>query len=467
MGSANWKIEIEKEKIKKILEDIEQLNNKIRIKIDEDKNLEIIDQLVEDYSRLRNCYAILNSTFSKDYAEIINQSLKQEIHDLEESLSLLTTGDLVNYENGIAISLEIIEIKHKYFLELKPQILSRTRTLTMRERINMNGSPTFVPEINEIIDDLRTIWSNIYSYIRQLSVSDYIQLFKSYRILGDQFINIAATILLVPEDKIPNVANPALEEVIRDAYDSYEKASKYERLLEIPGSKFQHLSRTKYLTVFSNFFKGADTTNIRSRMHYLINQYPSFFTNRVKPYCWRSGGLCELKEDSIYKIEEGDGVFISMNYNTKSNFEFIKYIKKILEKNNLKLILKQERTRSRSWTKEICCTIYNNKYSLIILDKFSPNVVMELGIILGMGRKAIVLVNNNVSKGSIEDLLFSMINDYDCVVYGNVYDFYERFSQALNGIFFDNLDQSVPKIAELFNSEEIENLNKIIKEGYK
>ncbi|MBA7626541.1 hypothetical protein ES703_33993 [subsurface metagenome] len=122
--------------------------------------------------------------------------------------------------------------------------------------------------------------------------------------------------------------------------------------------------------------------------------------------------------------------------------------------------------RSRSWTKEICCTIYNNKYSIIILDKYSPNVILELGVVFGMGRKAIILVNNNISKGKIEDLLFSMISDYDCVVYGDVYEFYESFYLALNGIFFNILGQTIPKITDIFNEKEIKELDKIIKEGY-
>jgi len=150
-----------------------------------------------------------------------------------------------------------------------------------------------------------------------------------------------------------------------------------------------------------------------------------------------------------------------MNYSQENNFKLYSYIEKLLKYFKLKPILKQDRIRSPSWTKEICCTIYNNKYSIVFLDKYSPNVVLELGVCFGMGRKTIILINEN--NGTIKKNLFSMIRDYDCITNKNATDLFEKLIHSINGIFFNNLDYRVPEIHELFNKIEVEDLNHLIK----
>lgn len=459
-------INTEEKKINRLLTDIQNLNIELKKNADFDLKFELSKQLINNYSLLRNCYSVLNINPKKDYREIINKSLQREINDLEEnSLEHIIKKGLINNKNEIKILMELIDLKFKQFWDHKPQILSRK--LTKSQNFSLHRSPTFITEINDMISILEIIINYYENYILNLPALSYLQRYSYFENLGDLYINIGGILLQAPKDKIPKGAITIEAKVIRNAYKCYEKASKYERILEIPGIKLRNAIKLKALTPFFDFFKGnINTYDIRSKMGSLLKEYPNYFNYEVKSYCWRAGGLCEFKEDNIYNIEEGDGVFMSMNYNTKSNFEFIKYIEKILRKNNLKLILKQDRTRSRSWTKEICCTIYNNKYSIIILDKYSPNVILELGVVFGMGRKAIILVNNNNSKGKIEDLLFSMISDYDCVVYGDVYEFYKKFYLALNGIFFNILGQTIPIITDIFNEKEIKELDKIIKEGY-
>lgn len=462
-------INTEEKKINRLLTDIQNLNIDLKKSSDFNLKFELSKKLIKNYSLLRNYYEVLNTYQEKDYREIINQSLQQEINDLEEnSLGHITKKGLINNKNEINILMELIDLKYKQFWEHKPQILSRKLTKSQISNFSLYRTPTFITEINDMIGNLNLIIDYYENYIFDLSALSYFQMRSNFENIGDLYINIGEILLQVPKDKIPKSAITTEAKVIRNAYKCYEKASKYERMLEIPGFKtLKNPNKLKDLTPFLDLFKGnINKHNIRAKMGYILKEYPNYFNYEVKSFCWRSGGLCEFKEDNIYNIEEGDGVFMSMNYNTKSNFELIKYIEKILRRNNLKLILKQDRTRSRSWTKEICCTIYNNKYSMIILDKYSPNVILELGVVFGMGRKAIILVNNNISKGKIEELLFSMISDYDCVVYGDVYEFYERIYIALNGIFFNILEQTIPKITDIFNEKEIEELDKIIKKGY-
>lgn len=460
-------INTEEKKANRLLTDIQNLNTELKKNADFNLKFELSKQLINNYSLLRNCYAVLNINPKKDYLEIINKSLQREINDLEEnSLGHIIKKRLINNENEIKIFMELIDLKYRQFWEHKPQMVSRKLTKSQISNFSVLRLPTFITEINDMISNLNLIIDYYENYILHLPALSYFQKYSCFEYLGDLYIHIGGILLQAPKDKIPKGAITVESNVIRNAYKCYEKASKYERLIEIPGIKIKNPKKLKDLTPFLDLFKGkVNIHNIRAKMGYLLKEYSNYFNYEVKSYCWRAGGLCEFKEDNIYNIEEGDGVFMSMNYNTKSNFEFIKYIEKILRKNNLKLILKQDRTRSRSWTKEICCTIYNNKYSIIILDKYSPNVILELGVVFGMGRKAIILVNNNISKGKIEDLLFSMISDYDCVVYRDANEFYERFYLALNGIFFNILGETIPKITETFNEKEIKELDKIIKEG--
>ena len=460
----------EEEEVNHLLTDIQNLKNKLQECSDFNLKYELSKNLIKSYSVLRNKYEILNSNQEKDYRVIINQSLHQEINDLEEySLGHIIKKELISNNKEIKILIELIDLKYRLFWEHKPQIISRELTKSQISDFSTHRTPTYITEINDMISNLNLIIDYYENYILDLPVLSHFQLRWNFENLGDLYINIGEILLKVPKDKIPKSAITTKAKAIRNAYKCYEKASKYERMLEIPGvGVLKNPSRLKALTPFLDLFKGnINTYNIREKMGYVLKEYPNYFNYEIKSYCWRSGGLCEFKEDNIYNIEEGDGVFISMNYNTKSNFEFKKYIEIILRENNLKLILKQDRTRSRSWTKEICCTIYNNKYSIIILDKYSPSVILELGIVLGMGRKAIILVNKNISKGKIEELLFSMISDYDCIVYSDVYEFYERFYTAINGIFFNILEQTNPKITDIFNQKEIQELDRIIKEGYK
>ena len=116
----------EKEKINNILTKIQNLNKDLKKSIDSNQKFELSNQLIKNYSLLRNGYAILNANQDKDYSEIITQSIKQEINDLEKySLDRAIKKKLVHDENEIKILIELIDLKYKHFWEYKPQILSR------------------------------------------------------------------------------------------------------------------------------------------------------------------------------------------------------------------------------------------------------------------------------------------------------------------------------------------------------
>lgn len=121
---------------------------------------------------------------------------------------------------------------------------------------------------------------------------------------------------------------------------------------------------------------------------------------------------------------------------------------------------------SPSWTKEICCTIFNNKFAIVFFDKYSPNVVLELGMCFGMGRKTIILINENqkIESGSTEERLFSMVKDYDCVVYRNAENLYDNLFRSINGLFFNNIEYEIPNIQNMLNKKEIYNLYILIQQ---
>ncbi|MBA7626540.1 hypothetical protein ES703_33992 [subsurface metagenome] len=301
-------INTEEKKINRLLIDIQNLNIELKKNSDFNLKFELSKQLIKNYSLLRNYYSVHNINQEKDYREIINQSLQQEINDLEEnSLGHIIKMKLINNENEIKILMELIDLKYKQFWEHKPQILSRKLTKSQVSNFSIHGSPTFFTEINDMIDNLNLIIDYYENYIYDLPALSYFQMYSYFENLGDLYINIGGILLQVPKDKIPKGAIRTEAKVIRNAYECYGKAFKYERILEIPGTTLKNLIKLKDLTPFLDLFKGnINIHNIRVKMGYVLKEYPNYFNYEIKSYCWRSGGLCEFKEDNIYNIEEGD-----------------------------------------------------------------------------------------------------------------------------------------------------------------
>lgn len=323
---------------------------------------------------------------------------------------------------------------------------------------------TYIEKLNYIIYLLDFNIGVLEHFLSKNYMSaDRVAIRNHFDVLGDIYINIAGLLLEIPENWIPLGATFKTSDSVMFAMMCYEKALESVKKFEIPGEIIDSHRKVRYLDVFYNFFGGrVDVSIVQEKLDFLIAKYPQYFNKKIKSSCWKSGNLCEFRQDQYFDINEGNGVFISMNYSIKENFEIFKSIERILSIYNLKAILKQERLKSLSWSKEICCTIFNNKYAIVLLDKYSPNVVLELGVIYGMGRKAIILINSNQKRGTPEDLLFSMIKDYDCIFYSSFNGLFDKLIKAINGIFFNIIEFKAEEIDSVFTKKEIEVYNKVI-----
>ncbi len=358
------------------------------------------------------------------------------------------------------------EIPYSYFLKLA-NLLYEFLDFNREEIINnaklhegVFTGVTFIPipEINSIINSIHLAMHNIQKVIQEKRQTlDFNTLYIYFEIYGDLFMNIYAL-----ENEIKEFSVFVELYNIDHAFECYEKASDYKSKIELPSIFLGGLVGEEYIKPYYKFFEenGGNIYTVEQKKNFIYKKFANYLERKTKSYCWKTGDYCEHKKEIIYTLDEGNGVFISMNYSIENNFRLLSYIKKVLNYFKLNPILKQERIRSPSWTKEICCTIYNNKYSIIFLDKYSPNVILELGVCFGMGRKTIILVNE--TDGTTEQKLFSMIKDYDCITYRNVQDLFIKLIHSINGVFFNRIDYKIPEIHKVFNENEVEELNNLI-----
>ena len=419
------------------------------------KKPEILEKLVQICDKLKVNYKKLGIISKKDYSTELNNNLKDQIEYYGQKLNILKEKVIVE------------EIPYYYFLKLanlQYEFFDLNREEIINEAKNHEGvfaGVSFIPvsEVDTIINSIRLAMHNIQKVIEEKrQTMDYDTLYIYFELYGDLFISIHAL-----ETDVKEFSAFAELYNIDHAFGCYEKASEYKSKIELPSIYREGLVGVGHVKPFFNFFENIDGSiyNVDHKKNHVYKKFENYLTRKTKSYCWKTGEYCGYKRDVIYTLDEGNGVFISMNYSNEKNFRLLSYIEKILDYFRLRPILKQDRIRSPSWTKEICCTIYNNKYALVFLDKFSPNVVLELGVSFGMGRKTIILVNE--VKGGTEQKLFSMIKDYDCVTYKNANDLFEKLIHSINGVFFNVVDYRVPEILRVFNEEEVEELNNLIK----
>lgn len=422
-------------------------------KITDKKKPGILEKLVKVCDQLNTNYRQLQIFSKVDYNCEINEVLKRQIEYYEQGLDILKE------------KYKVKEIPYNYFLKLarlQYEYFDRNRDDFLKKAKNHEGvfvGETMVPQMNSVINTIHLAMHNVEGIIqKKRKTLDFDSLYIYFEIYGDLFINTYALEMDIEAFSVfPKLHN------IDNAFECYEKASDYKSRIELPSIYREGLVGVEYVKPFFNFFEhiSGSIYNVDHKKNFVYEKFAIYLQRKTKAHCWKTGNHCEHKKDIIYTLNEGNGVFISMNYSQENNFKLFSYIKKLLNYFKLKPILKQDRIRSPSWTKEICCTIYNNKYSIVFLDKYSPNVVLELGVCFGMGRKTIILINEN--NGTIEKNLFSMIRDYDCITYKNANDLFEKLIHSINGIFFNNLDYRVPEIHELFNEIEVEELNHLIK----
>jgi len=419
------------------------------------KKSEILQELVQICDKLQINYKQLEIFSKKDHTTEKNNILKEHIKYYSQGLDILKEK----------VSLE--KIPFSYYLKLanfQYEFFELNREGIIKKAINHEGvyaGVSFIPapEIDTIINSIRQAMHNVQRVIQEKrQTMDYNTLYIYFELYGDLFLSIHTL-----ETEIEEFSASVDLYNIDHAFECYEQASEYKSKIELPSISRGGLVGVNHIKLFFKFFKDIDGSihNVDHKKNHVYKRFENYLKRKTKSFCWKTGDYCEYRKDMIYTLSEGNGVFISMNYSIENNFKLLSYIEKILDYFNLKPILKQDRIRSPSWTKEICCTIYNNKYALVFLDKYSPNVVLELGVSLGMGRKTIILVNE--IKDTTEQKLFSMIKDYDCITYKNANDLFEKLIHSINGIFFNKIEYNIPKIQEIFKENEVEDLNKLIR----
>jgi len=419
------------------------------------KRPEILENLVQICDQLKVNYRQLEIFSKVDYTIKKNEILKEQIDYYQQGLDILK--EKVKLEQiPYSYFLKLANLQYDFFDLNREEIISKAK-----DHEGVFAGVSFIPvsEIDTIINSIRLAMHNIQKVIQEKrQTMDYDTLYMYFELYGDLFISIHAL-----ETEIKEFSAFADLYNIDHAFECYENASTYKSKIELPSIYREGLVGVNHVKPFFNFFKNVDGSihNVNHKKNYVYKKFENYLKRKTKSFCWKTGEYCEYKKDVIYTLGEGNGVFISMNYSIDNNFKLLSYVEKILNYFNLKPILKQDRIRTPSWTKEICCTIYNNKYSLVLLDKYSPNVVLELGVCFGMGRKTIILVNE--VNGTTEQNLFSMIRDYDCITYRDAYDLFEKLIHSINGIFLNNLDYNIPEIHELMNENEVEDLNNLIK----
>ena len=419
------------------------------------KKPEILEKLEQICDNLNIKYRQLKIFSKVDFTTEINDILKKQIEYYEQWLDFLK--EKVKLE-GIPYSyfLKLANLKYEFFDLNREEIINKAKN---REGVFVGVSFIPVLEVDTIINIISLAMHNVQKIIQEKrQTMDYDTLYIYFELYGDLFISIHAL-----ETEIKEFSAFAELYNINNAFECYEKASEYKSKIELPSIYRGGLVGVKHVKPFFNFFENLDGSiyNVDHKKNHVYKKFENYLTRKIKSFCWKTGDYCDYKKDVIYTLNEGSGVFISMNYLQENNFRLFSYIEKILNYFKLRPILKQDRIRSPSWTKEICCTIYNNKYALVFLDKYSPNVVLELGVCLGMGRKTIILVNE--TNGTTEQKLFSMIKYYYFITYKNVNNLFEKLIHSINGIYFNNIDYKVPKIHEVLKENEVEDLNKLIK----
>ncbi len=453
-----WKIEkIEelKSEITNLLEQESKLLTELKINTSDKKSV-ILEKFKPLYNQIKLKYRELKTYNEEEYNSEINEVLKKQIENYEHWLKILTEKVRVE-EIDFFYFLELANLKYEFFDLNRKEIINKAKK---HEGVFIGASFIPVSEIDTITYNIHLAMKNVEKVIQEKRQTlDYKTLYIYFELYGDLFISIHAL-----ETEIDEFSVSAALYNIDNAFDCYEEASEYKSKIELPSIALVGLTGVEYIKPFFNFFEslGGNMYDVNHKKNYVYEKYANYLQRKTKSYCWRTGNNCEFKKEVIYTLNEGNGVFISMNYSKENNFKLLSYIEKILNYYKLKPILKQERIRSPSWTKEICCTIYDNKYSIVFLDIFSPNVVLELGVCFGMGRKTIILVNESNNPTPTEKMLFSMIKDYDCITYKNTKELFEKLVRSINGLFFNNLDYEIPEITTLFNENDVKELENII-----
>lgn len=434
-----------------LIKNLERSNNN-------DGKLQILKDLTEIFHKLETKYFELGLISESSYKSEINNSLDKQIKFYSRYLDNLKKKYKIS-EIPFEYFLKLANLQYKQFQNNREEILQKYKDFE-----GISFGETIVQEINLIINNIILARHNVEEIIRnKRKTLDFESLYLYFEVLGDFYINNYALEEEVEEYiRFPELYN------IDNAFQCYEQASSYKSKIELPSIYMEGLAGIPYLKPFYDFYKGMEgsTYNVDGKMHFIYQKFTNYLNRKTKSYCWKTGNYCEYRKDKIFSLNEGNGVFISMNYSNQNNFKLLFYIEKILKYFNLNPILKQKRMGSPSWTKEICCTIFNNKFAIVYLDKYSPNVVLELGMCFGMGRKTIILINENqqIESGSTEEQLFSMVRDYDCVVYRNAENLYENLFRSIYGLFFNNTVYEIPNIQNMFNKEELDNLKNLIQQ---
>jgi len=290
-----------------------------------------------------------------------------------------------------------------------------------------------------------------------------------YELAGDRYIDMY---VVKKEFEVPLCS---YDREIRAAYDLYGHSTKLKEGFGSPITAIgsPHLPRPSifnwgdlfkfnsshdfapYAPGQSVFPDSYTAGNSQQKCRILVEKFPKFLSQFIYPLCWKSNDFCQYRRFEATELSDPTRIFISMDYSSENNSRIYEhYLKPILEGVGLTPILKKQEPGSQSYTKQICCSIFQSRFGLVILDEQNPNVILELGMMLAQGRKTMILLNENYCNAKDKP---SMLDDYDLVVYKNASEFVGRIYQFLENFF------ELPLVKQIeFTREELHELNELI-----
>lgn len=134
-----------------------------------------------------------------------------------------------------------------------------------------------------------------------------------------------------------------------------------------------------------------------------------------KKYCFKKGN----KECDI-KIEDDDLIFIAMPFDKYHNLIYEFGIKKCIERLKVAIYRADKQFDNRDLFCKICEKIQQARYFIADISGYNPNVMIELGIAIGFGKKIMLLKekDEDTNKRIISDLAgveyfcYTSINDF-------------------------------------------------------
>ncbi|MHA1380689.1 MAG: hypothetical protein ACTSRG_20160 [Candidatus Helarchaeota archaeon] len=451
------------EELKRQLSDLEKAlaanpeNEKLSI-----KKLRLYKEIIENFRLLQVCQGVYFRNKRHKCIKLCNEQIryfKELISYYEKNEKKLHFSLPESYPHKLAMLIyqKIVKNKEVFLEHYEGKYEGMTDYGPLRFHV--------IPEIEEVCHYIYKTYGALRD-IAQKKEEDGKIVTPShfYELMGDLLIEI---FLIKKEFDLQNPFLKSNNTELLQAYRLYEKSEKLSYDFGDPNTArgFSH-REINFIRSFGDFFKyqeGYSTYHAAGptqKKRVLLEKYPEEIRLRYIPNCWKDREFCVKRRMIVHDLEVENEIFVSMDYSSY-NFKFYEKIKPILIQAGLRPILKRDILKSGSWTKEICCSIFECKFGIAIIDELNPNVLFEFGILVGLGRKTIVILNKNY-RNTKE--LPSMLKDYEILVYEDA----NGLIDGLNNFISSFLGKDLPPFTKItLNEIEREELDKLIKKKKK